>query len=111
MNLEQRLRAWHETLPDEGGIVLSRDAIGSLLGVEPSSAEGREQDLTTEEMADRYRVTPGTILRWLHTGYFGRVGEGWYRLGRRYYIRQAPGALPSHRGRSAGTDLRLPRTR
>lgn len=110
MTLEERLRALYDILPDGGGVFLDRPALGGLLGLATvASEERRSRDLTTDEMAELFKKSRGTILRWLHEGVFGDEGEGWYRLGRRYYIRPLADSSLLPRRRSSESLLRLPR--
>ena len=75
-----------------GSITLTRSDIVELLvgqAGSDSSSVVRDRDLWTEEVAAIFDVKPGTVLDWLHRGKFGAEGVGWYRLGRRYFIRRA----------------------
>ena len=110
MNAEQRLRAMYDALPPGGAVVLKRSAIGDILGLEEPEVEPRSRDHTTDEVAELFGVARCTVLAWLHQGRFGDEGIGWYRLGKRYYIR--PSVLENlavHRGASIREGLRLPR--
>lgn len=95
---ERRLKALYDTLPDGARVSFDRAAIGSMLGLEESRLEPAG-DLTTNAASDMFGVKPGTILEWLHAGRFGGEGTGWYRLGKRYYIR--PSALDDLANNSA----------
>ena len=110
-DLRKRLQNLHDGLPEDGRVALTKPALAELLGLEPEvrAETDPQMDMTTDELANRYGVTAGTVLRWLHCGRLGPEGDGWYRLGKRYYIR--PGVVrdraPSSRRGQA--DFRLPR--
>ena len=109
--LRERLRALCDALPSDGAVTLTKSALLEILGLneEADAATAQQRDMTTDEVADTYGVTLGTVLRWIHTGRLGKEGEGWYRLGKRYYIRPETlvrGSDPERRGKGS---LRLPR--
>ena len=110
-DLRDRLRSMCDALPSEGAITLTKSALLEILGLneEAYAAAAQQRDMTTDEVADTYGVTVGTVLRWIHCGRLGKEGEDWYRLGKRYYIRPETlvrGSDPDRRGKGS---LRLPR--
>ncbi len=59
-----------------------------------------------------YDVNAGTVLAWLHQGRLGGEGEGWYKLGRRYFIRPVALTRIGKESRlSKPRSFRLPRQR
>ncbi len=91
MSIRDRLQAIADNLPANASITLTRSDLVQLLGGQPGSENGsvvRDRDLKTEEVAAIFDVKPGTVLDWLHRGKFGAEGVGWYKLGRRYFIRR-----------------------
>ena len=110
-DLRKRLQSLHDGLPEDGRVALTKTALAELLGLEPEvrTDTEHERDMTTDELAARYDVTKGTVLRWLHCGRLGTEGNGWYRLGRRYYIRASKVRDRARPSRQRQADLRLPR--
>lgn len=109
--LTERLQTLYANLPREGAVTLTKADVAELLSLELDAEGGRlpGRDLTTDEIAQIYDVTPGTVLRWIHCGRCGTEGDGWYRLGKRFYVKS--GALretASTRSRKPSV-LRLPR--
>ena len=106
--VRRRLHTLCEALPQGASVTFTRADFLQLLGVEERLPEAR-RDLTTNEVAELFEVRPQTVLAWLHEGRFGIEGSGWYRLGRRYYVRRKSLAeLGSRQAQVAGA-LRLRR--
>jgi hypothetical protein len=79
-----------EDLTDLIGELGRAHAVALQRMLAPSSdREKARVGLTTDELADVFQVHPCTILDWLHRGHFGAEGAGWYKLGRRYYVRRS----------------------
>jgi excisionase family DNA binding protein len=88
--------------PPGGAVLLQRETIGQILGLAVPEAVRPLRDLTTDEVAEIFGIKPCTVLDWLHRGQFGAEGVGWYRMGRRYFIRRdaISNPLPSSAMRS-----------
>ena len=110
-DLRKRLQDLHDGLPEDGTVALTRSALAELLGLEPEvrAETDHQRDMTTDELANRYGVTAGTVLRWLHCGRLGAEGDGWYRLGKRYFIRPGVVRDSGSKSRRGQSDFRLPR--
>jgi hypothetical protein len=110
VSAEELLHALYDALPEGFEITFNRSSLGEMLGLSRPGEEQPRRDLKTDEVAKVFGVTPGTVLAWLHEGVFGEEGTGWYKLGRRYFIRES--AIQAVGKRSRGTNsrtLRLPR--
>ena len=107
----KRLRELCEVLPPEVAITFTRSSFERLLGIDKDNPTVTDRDLTTKEVAGLFDVTSQTVLAWLHQGHFGGEGRGWYKLGRRYYVRRlALSDLGTRRGPGPGV-LRINRRR
>ena len=74
-----RLRALHDALPSGGAIMLTREAIGEILGIAaavPATESGQERDLTLDEAAEKVGRAVSTVRGWCASGELG----GAYKL-------------------------------